>query len=66
MIYSFKFVLIWASGKLMYICRTPNSRRARISYYVWAYRKLSETGSGVLAYVKSDFAQIVCYNCKDV
>ena len=48
--------LIWASGKLMfcqgYICRTPNSGRARISLF-WAYRKLSETGSEVLAFVNT-------------
>ena len=28
--------------------------------------KLSESGSGVLAFLKSDFAQISFYNCKDI
>lgn len=32
---------------------------------MWAYRKLSESGSGVLAFVKSDFAQVVFYRSKD-
>ena len=54
LICGFRF-LIWASGKLMfcqgYICRTPNSGRARISIF-WAY-KLSETGSEVLAFVNT-------------
>ena len=55
LICGFRF-LIWASGKLMfcqgYICRTPNSGRVRISLF-WAYRKLSETGSEVLAFVNT-------------
>ena len=55
LICGFRF-LIWASDKLMfcqgYICRTPNGRRARISLF-WAYRKLSETGSEVLAFVNT-------------
>ena len=55
LICGFRF-LIWASGKLMfcqgYICITPNSGRVRISLF-WAYRKLSETGSEVLAFVNT-------------
>ena len=55
LICGFRF-LIWASGKLMfcqgYICVTPNSGRVRISLF-WAYRKLSETGSEVLAFVNT-------------
>lgn len=36
-----------------------------MDYLFWAYRKLSESGSGVLAFVKSDFAQVVFYRSKD-
>ena len=35
-------------------------------YLFWAFSKLSETGSRVWAFVKSNFAQVVFSKCKDI
>ena len=50
------FFHFWASGKLMFCCRNPNSRRATISYFGLLHsRKLIETGIRVSAFVKPYF-----------
>ena len=68
-VYLFVYFLIWANGKLnilpgVYLQNAEQS--VCEDYLFWALSKLSETGSRVWAFVKSDFAQVVFSKCKDI